>query len=82
MFAGLRPLIKGKSKATAALSRDHLIRVSDSGLITIAGGKWTTYRQMAEDVVNLAVATYRLKAGPCITKDMKIYGHDNHKRIC
>ena len=48
MFAGLRPLVKGKTKKTAALSRDHLITVSDSGLITITGGKWTTYRKMAK----------------------------------
>ena len=68
MFAGLRPLIKGKSKATAALSRDHFIRVSDSGLITIAGGKWTTYRQMAEDVINLAISKFQMKAAPLCNK--------------
>ncbi len=55
MFAGLRPLVKGKTKKTAALSRDHLINIGDSGLITITGGKWTTYRKMAEDVVDIAI---------------------------
>lgn len=55
VFAGLRPLVKGNSRHTAELPRDHLIRVSDTGLITITGGKWTTYRRMAEDVVNIAI---------------------------
>lgn len=53
MFAGLRPLVKGKSKITSALSRDHMISIAESDLITITGGKWTTYRKMAEDTVNL-----------------------------
>src|SRR6185436_204626 len=55
MFAGLRPLVKGKAKKTASLSRDHLVMIGDSGLITITGGKWTTYRKMAEDVVDIAI---------------------------
>ena len=55
IYAGLRPLVKhGDAKNTAVLSRDHTILISDSGLITITGGKWTTYRKMAEDVVNRA----------------------------
>lgn len=76
MFAGLRPLIKGKNKKTAALSRDHAITVSDSGIITINGGKWTTYRKMAEETVDLAVQTYHLSAGGCITKTLLLKGHD------
>jgi glycerol-3-phosphate dehydrogenase len=76
MFAGLRPLVKGSSKKTAALSRDHLISVADSGLITITGGKWTTYRKMAEDVVNIAIEKNGLGDKPCITKELKLYGHD------
>jgi glycerol-3-phosphate dehydrogenase len=76
MFAGLRPLIKGKAKKTAALSRDHLITLSESGLITIAGGKWTTYRKMAEDVVDFAIKTFDLPGKACETKDLKLYGHD------
>ncbi|MGQ0737530.1 MAG: glycerol-3-phosphate dehydrogenase/oxidase [Bacteroidota bacterium] len=74
MFAGLRPLVKGKVKKTAALSRDHLITIGDSGMITITGGKWTTYRKMAEDVVDLAISNYHLKAGPCITEELKLAG--------
>ncbi|HMU45461.1 MAG TPA: glycerol-3-phosphate dehydrogenase/oxidase [Chitinophagaceae bacterium] len=76
MFAGLRPLVKSKSKKTAALSRDHLIDVADSGMITITGGKWTTYRKMAEDVVNIAIKENHLKEAACITPDMKLHGHD------
>ena len=52
VFAGLRPLIKHPAKSTAALSREHSITLSKSGLITIAGGKWTTYRKMAQDVLD------------------------------
>ncbi len=76
MFAGLRPLVKGKTKKTAALSRDHLISIGDSGLITISGGKWTTYRKMAEDVVNIAIEQNSLPQNPCITKELKLNGHD------
>ena len=60
VFAGLRPLVKAHSKTTAALSRDHHITVSDSELITITGGKWTTYRKMAEDVLEIAIAKSRI----------------------
>ena len=52
VFAGVRPLVKsGEGKNTAALSRDHSVHIDPSGLLTIAGGKWTTYRNMAEDAV-------------------------------
>jgi glycerol-3-phosphate dehydrogenase len=77
MFAGLRPLVKGKTKNTAAISRDHFITVSGSGLITITGGKWTTYRKMAEDVVNIACKEQSIKSGPCITKELKLAGHNS-----
>lgn len=76
MFAGLRPLVKAKGKKTAALSRDHLISIGESGLITITGGKWTTYRKMAEDVVDIAIKTYALPDKTCITKELKLNGHD------
>ena len=66
MFAGLRPLVKGKTKRTAALSRDHLITVADSGLITITGGKWTTYRRMAEDVIDIAIEKTNLPKKICM----------------
>ncbi len=76
MFAGLRPLIKGRSKKTAALSRDHLVSITHSGLITITGGKWTTYRKMAEDAVDIALEQSGLPQNPCITKELKLSGHD------
>lgn len=76
MFAGLRPLVKGKSKKTAALARDHLITVSNSGMITITGGKWTTYRKMAEDVVDIAAAAAGLPVVATGTQNMLLYGHD------
>lgn len=75
IFTGLRPLIKaGKGENTAALSRDHTIFVSKSGLVTIAGGKWTTYRKMAEDVVNKASLVGGLPERTCLTKSLKLYG--------
>ena len=75
VFAGLRPLVKAHSKTTAALSRDHLITVSDSELITITGGKWTTYRKMAEDVLEIAIPKAGLADKECRTKDLHIHGY-------
>jgi glycerol-3-phosphate dehydrogenase len=74
VFAGLRPLVKGNSKKTAELARDHLVTVSDSGLITITGGKWTTYRRMAEDTVNTAIKKSNLEHKPCITAGLQVHG--------
>jgi glycerol-3-phosphate dehydrogenase len=74
VFAGLRPLVKSSSRKTAELARDHLILVADSGLITITGGKWTTYRRMAEDTVNTAIQRSGLPVKPCITDTLAIHG--------
>jgi glycerol-3-phosphate dehydrogenase len=74
VFAGLRPLVKGNSKNTAELSRDHLITVAASGLITVTGGKWTTYRRMAEDTVNTAIHRSGLEDRPCQTSWLPIHG--------
>ena len=75
VFAGQRPLVKaGDGGDTAALSRDHVIVVSESGLITITGGKWTTYRQMGEDVINQAESVAGLEAKPCVTRDLHVHG--------
>ncbi len=76
MFAGLRPLVKGKTKKTASLSRDHLIQIAESGLITVTGGKWTTYRKMAEDVVDIAIEKNGLENKPSVTAAMKLSGYD------
>jgi glycerol-3-phosphate dehydrogenase len=74
-FAGIRPLVRaGELSGTAALSRDHTIQISKSGLLTIAGGKWTTYRKMAEDCVDHAIVLGRLAERPCVTRDLRIHG--------
>jgi glycerol-3-phosphate dehydrogenase len=75
VFVGIRPLVKHtKTKNTAALSRDHTIEIDESNLLTITGGKWTTYRQMAEDAINQASARTDLSLKNCQTKDLKIHG--------
>lgn len=76
VFAGLRPLISATSQEnTAALSRDHSLHISRSGLVTITGGKWTTYRKMAEDTVDQAEILAHLDAKPCVTKSLQIHGY-------
>ena len=74
VFVGLRPLVKGEGK-TSALSRDHLIHVDTSGLLTITGGKWTTYRHMAEDTVDHAITLGKLQDVECTTKNLRIHGY-------
>jgi glycerol-3-phosphate dehydrogenase len=74
IFAGLRPLVKSSSRKTAELARDHLIVVSESGLVTVTGGKWTTYRRMAEDTVNTAIARGKLAGRSCVTENLPIHG--------
>jgi glycerol-3-phosphate dehydrogenase len=74
VYVGLRPLVKGDGK-TSALSRDHVIHVDTSGLLTITGGKWTTYRAMAEDCVNHAITLGKLPDVDCPTKNLRIHGY-------
>jgi glycerol-3-phosphate dehydrogenase len=74
VYVGLRPLVKGEGK-TSALSRDHVIHVDPSGLLTITGGKWTTYRHMAEDCVDHAITLGKLEERPCTTRDLHIHGY-------
>ena len=77
VFAGLRPLVAVKGEgSTAALSRDHTILVSDSGLLTVTGGKWTTYRRMAEDVVDHAEMVGGMSPRRCVTHELRIHGSD------
>jgi glycerol-3-phosphate dehydrogenase len=80
-WAGIRPLVKaGEGASTSALSRDHHLEVSDSGLVTICGGKWTTYRRMAEDTVDQAAIVAGLTDRPCTTANLPLHGHAEAKR--
>lgn len=79
VFAGLRPLVlpQNEIKSTKELSRDHKILVSASELITIIGGKWTTYRKMAEETIDTAIKTGVLSPKKCLTKSLRIHGSTN-----
>ncbi|TGD82961.1 glycerol-3-phosphate dehydrogenase/oxidase [Hymenobacter wooponensis] len=76
IFAGLRPLAapQGGSEKTKEISRSHKILVSEAGLITITGGKWTTYRRMAQDTVDRAIALSKLPLAPSPTAHLPIHG--------
>ena len=77
VFAGLRPLIsadRGDSTRTASLSREHAVAVAASGLVTITGGKWTTYRKMAEDAVGRAAGVGGLPERACETAGLRLHG--------
>lgn len=76
VFAGLRPLAAPQKDtgSTKEISREHKLLVSGSGLVTITGGKWTTYRKMAERTVDAAIHTSHLKPVPCLTKNIRIHG--------
>lgn len=77
VYVGLRPLAAPKDggKSTKEVSRSHKVEVSKSGLIDVIGGKWTTYRQMAEDTLSAAINANLLPNRPCVTVDLKIHGH-------
>ena len=77
VFAGLRPLAapEEKDQKTKEVSRSHKVNVSETGLITITGGKWTTYRKMAEDVLNQAILTHNLPNFICKTEHLSIHGN-------
>ncbi len=77
VFAGQRPLVRPPKKdgaATKAISRNHEILVSDSGLVTVVGGKWTTYRKMAQDTLDHASMLGGLEDRPCVTTNLQIHG--------
>ena len=78
VFAGLRPLAapaRSDAKKTKEISRNHKIYKSKSGLLTITGGKWTTYREMAEDAINQSLQIAGLPVQPCVTKNLKVHGY-------
>lgn len=75
VWAGLRPLVKHTGEtATKTLSREHTILVSRSGLVTVTGGKWTTYRRMAQDVLDTAIEKHLLAAAACRTETLTLHG--------
>ena len=74
-FAGLRPLLSdGTSGETADLSRKHAVLIRPDGLVTVVGGKLTTYRRMAQDAVDAALTTAGISAGPCVTATQPLVG--------
>lgn len=75
VFAGIRPLAGAGAARTASVSRDHSIRVEESGMVTISGGKWTTYRRMAEECVTHAAATAGLPVRAPMTRSLRIHGY-------
>ncbi|PWS33641.1 glycerol-3-phosphate dehydrogenase/oxidase [Pedobacter paludis] len=82
VFSGLRPLAaptSGDGNSTKEISRDHKLIVSAKGLITITGGKWTTYRRMAEETVDLAISHTGLETKACVTQNLKIHGSTEQK---
>ena len=75
-YAGLRPLVQTAAiRNTASISREHAIMISGTGLVTIAGGKWTTYRKMAEDTVDRAARTAGLPPRRCQTAALRLHGY-------
>ena len=75
IFTGLRPLVRQNGTGgTAGWSRDHTMVVSASGLVSVTGGKWTTYRQMAEDVMDRAEKVAQMPHRPSPTRDLRLHG--------
>jgi glycerol-3-phosphate dehydrogenase len=80
VFAGLRPLAAqgNRNGKTKEISRSHKLIVAESGLITITGGKWTTYRKMAEDTIDETIKVAGLKEVSCLTESLRIHGHTSN----
>ena len=75
VFAGQRPLVReGGGAESKSISREHVVFVSNSGLVTIVGGKWTTYRKMAEDTLTDAVVVGGLPTRTCVTETLRLHG--------
>jgi glycerol-3-phosphate dehydrogenase len=75
-YAGLRPLVKaGHASKTSGLSREHTVAISASGLVTITGGKWTTYRRMGEDCIDQVIKLAGLPSAPSRTSELPLHGH-------
>lgn len=81
VFAGIRPLVAPPSSSgeeTSDISREHELHISNSGLVTISGGKWTTYRKMAEDTVDQAATLANLEDRSSATRNLNIHGWHEH----
>ncbi len=83
VFAGLRPLVrpKGAEKGSKKVSREHVVSVSESGMVTILGGKWTTYRRMAQDTVDMAIRCGGLEPRDCKTSKVHVHGYDASSKL-
>ncbi|HMC71910.1 MAG TPA: glycerol-3-phosphate dehydrogenase/oxidase, partial [Mycobacteriales bacterium] len=81
VYAGLRPLLAGESDATSKLSREHTVAHPVPGLVVVAGGKYTTYRVMARDAVDAAVAELGRPVPPCVTDEIPLLGADGYHAL-
>ena len=79
VFAGLRPLLAGESDETSKLSREHIVAHSVPGLVVVAGGKWTTYRIMAKDAIDEAVAALDGKISESVTENIGLLGAEGYQ---
>lgn len=79
VWSGLRPLVRRNGGATSKLSRDHTILVRPSGLVTVTGGKWTTYRRMGEDTIDRAAGIAGLRKEPSRTRSLRLHGWTRDK---
>jgi glycerol-3-phosphate dehydrogenase len=81
VYAGLRPLLAGEHEETSQLSREHAISRSPRGMVSVAGGKYTTYRVMARDAVDAAVGELGRHAPPCVTDQIPLLGADGYHAL-
>jgi glycerol-3-phosphate dehydrogenase len=81
VYAGLRPLLSGEHEETSQLSREHAISRSPRGMVSVAGGKYTTYRVMARDAVDAAVGELGRPVPPCVTEDIPLLGADGYHAL-
>jgi len=81
VYAGLRPLLSGEHEETSQLSREHAISRSPRGMVSVAGGKYTTYRVMARDAVDAAVGELGMHVPPCVTDQIPLVGADGYHAL-
>jgi glycerol-3-phosphate dehydrogenase len=81
VYAGLRPLLSGEHEETSQLSREHAISRSPRGMVSVAGGKYTTYRVMARDAVDAAVDDLGHHTPPCVTEHIRMLGADGYHAL-